>query len=59
MQPVAAEDESQIQSLLQAVADHPKVVRARAPRLTASVVDEENGDRGVWDIAIPKPMAET
>jgi hypothetical protein len=57
IQPVSAEDEAQLASLLQAVSDHPKVASARAPRLTASIVDAENGDRGVWDVAIPKPSA--
>jgi hypothetical protein len=59
IQPVSTEDEAQLVSLLQAVADHPKVASARAPRLTASVMDAETGDRAVWDVAIPKPVPAT
>jgi hypothetical protein len=55
LQPVTAEDTSQIEERLQAFGDHPVVQRASAPRATASVVDEEGGNRGVWDIAISKP----
>jgi hypothetical protein len=53
---VPAEDEAQLVSVLQAAADHP--TSASAPRLTATVVDEENGDRGVWDVAIHRRTVE-
>jgi hypothetical protein len=62
VQPVIAEAEAEIQSMLQKISQHAeaaqKIARASAPRITASVVDEENGDRGVWDIAIPNPQRE-
>jgi hypothetical protein len=63
MQPVIAEAEAELQSMLEQITQYPRaaetVARATAPRVTATVVDEENGDRGVWDIAIPKPAAGT
>jgi hypothetical protein len=63
MQPVIAEAEAELQSMFEQIARDPRsaetVARASAPRVTATVVDEENGDRGVWDLAIPRPAGGT
>lgn len=63
LQPVLAEQEAELQSMLQQITSHPKsaehIARLSAPRLTATLVDEETGDRGVWDIAIPRSAGGT
>ena len=63
MQPVIADAEAELQSMLEQITQYPRtaetIARATAPRVTATVVDEENGDRGVWDVAIPRRTAGT
>jgi hypothetical protein len=62
VQPVLAEEEAELQSMLEQVTSHSRsgehIAKLSAPRITATVVDEEAGDRGVFDIAIPRLPAE-